>query len=312
MILLANVRVQAQLLYDALDAANVPYARTRTEPFIDELAGRCGLSILRILDDEDDLVAHRVLLGLPHGTGPKRCLDITTRAIAANLSATDLFRGHVPAGVLTPVMTQAVNRVRAVIAGLHGWTMADPLSARRSSLGDLIEGVLGQAERAVWDEFLAPLPAGAMLSEVLSFLFAETAEEVNRVHAAIAERLLLPPPEEVETGRVSIRTMHGAKGLSAKVVFIPGLEDEILPGPHRAAAHGLVQEGARLLYVSLTRARAAVICSYAGSRLQHGQFQNHAPSRYLASLGLTAAPRTAGLSPAEAQAMAQLATAVDA
>jgi superfamily I DNA/RNA helicase len=47
--------------------------------------------------------------------------------------------------------------------------------------------------------------------------------------------------------RVRIVSMHGAKGLSARVVFIPGLEDELFPGPWRQPYPGLVLEAARLL-----------------------------------------------------------------
>ena len=74
--------------------------------------------------------------------------------------------------------------------------------------------------------------------------------------------------------------MHGAKGLSASVVFIPGLMEEILPGERRRPYPGLVLESARMLYVSVTRTRAASILSYARTRVVYGQFSQQAPSRF--------------------------------
>ena len=93
--------------------------------------------------------------------------------------------------------------------------------------------------------------------------------------------------------------MHGAKGLSARVVFIPGLEEEILPGPWRQRYPGLVLEAARLLYVSVTRARAACILSYGGTRIVNGRFTTHAPSRFCTQLGGGFAFRSAGLTRSE-------------
>jgi len=95
--------------------------------------------------------------------------------------------------------------------------------------------------------------------------------------------------------------MHGAKGLSAPVVFIPGLEDQLLPGPRRAPYAGLVLEAARLLYVSITRARATCIVSHATRRFINGRTQTHAPSRFNAHLSGAFAQRGQGLSAAEVQ-----------
>jgi DNA helicase-2/ATP-dependent DNA helicase PcrA len=79
--------------------------------------------------------------------------------------------------------------------------------------------------------------------------------------------------------------MHGAKGLNATVVFIPGLEETILPGNFRQPYPGLVLEAARLLYVSITRARAACILSYADRRLVYGRLVQQHPSQFLMHTG---------------------------
>src|SRR5215471_5122420 len=85
--------------------------------------------------------------------------------------------------------------------------------------------------------------------------------------------------------KVRLMTMHGAKGLSARVVFIPGLEEEVFPGPRRRPYPGLIEEAARLLYVSITRARAACIMSFARRRVVHGRSTQHTPSRFARSTG---------------------------
>jgi len=96
-------------------------------------------------------------------------------------------------------------------------------------------------------------------------------------------------------------SMHGAKGLSARVVFVPGLEDDIFPGPWRQPYPGLVLEAARLLYVSITRARAACVLSYARRRIVQGQALTMAASRFTTTVGGPFVPRTGGFQPAEVQ-----------
>jgi superfamily I DNA/RNA helicase len=90
-------------------------------------------------------------------------------------------------------------------------------------------------------------------------------------------------------------TMHGAKGLSAQVVFIPALEEEIFPGPWRQPFPGLILEAARLLYVSITRARAACVMSYATKRFFKGNMSDHRASRFALNLGGPFLTRNSGL-----------------
>src|SRR5207244_5251970 len=94
-------------------------------------------------------------------------------------------------------------------------------------------------------------------------------------------------------------TMHGAKGLSGTIVFIPGLEDTVLPGTKRVPYPGLVLEAARLLYVSITRTRAACIMSNAYRRFFNGRNVTQAPSRFTANLGGAFQQRASGLQRAE-------------
>src|ERR1019366_8031488 len=89
--------------------------------------------------------------------------------------------------------------------------------------------------------------------------------------------------------------------LSARVVFIPGLEEHIFPGPWRQPSPGLVLEAARLLYVSITRARAACILTYATTRRIQGPVRATAASRFTASLNGPFVGRANGLQQAELQ-----------
>src|SRR5262249_40232439 len=145
------------------------------------------------------------------------------------------------------------------------------LEQRSAEIGGIIQNHFNVAESAKWQGFAANLPQGMTLEEMRDFLWADTDEQQAGVLESAMARLALSIPEQGPLPpRVRVMTMHGAKGLSARVVFIPGLEEPIFPGPWRQPYPGLILEAARLLYVSITRARVACVLSFAGRRLVNG------------------------------------------
>jgi superfamily I DNA/RNA helicase len=162
--------------------------------------------------------------------------------------------------------------------------------------------------RQEWDAFVASLPQGMTLEELLSFLAADDEAAQRQVLDAVRERL---GESNEGTGlgqkRLRILTMHGAKGLSGKVVFIPSAEQGIMPSFRAIHAAGLLNEQRRLFYVSVTRAKAACIVTHAA--LHSGAeafFIRQSPqvrlprSQFLNEMGVPSQNRNGGLSASEA------------
>ncbi len=84
-----------------------------------------------------------------------------------------------------------------------------------------------------------------------------------------------------EKEKVSIMTMHSAKGLEFPIVFIVGLEEEIFPDARMANTSRLLEEERRLFYVAITRAKKKCILSYALNRYSFGFMELQTPSRFL-------------------------------
>jgi DNA helicase-2/ATP-dependent DNA helicase PcrA len=86
---------------------------------------------------------------------------------------------------------------------------------------------------------------------------------------------------ELRSDRVSLMTVHSAKGLEFPVVFVAGLEEGVFP--HQAAARDGrdVEEERRLCYVAMTRAMERLTLSYARERRRYGQHSFGSPSRFL-------------------------------
>ncbi len=85
---------------------------------------------------------------------------------------------------------------------------------------------------------------------------------------------------------VVLMTLHSAKGLEFPYVFMAGMEEGLFPGSRAISSPNPneIEEERRLCYVGITRAKKELFMTYAVRRMQHGQFQFNAPSRFLAEL----------------------------
>lgn len=296
LILISNKRVLLRPLLQALDAVRVAYEPPRAEGFLDSRVGRMVLSIVRVVCDSDDYMAHRTLMGIVSGIGVQTCDQIAELVIANSLNYRSIFDQPLPSGVFSGRALGAINRMRSICSTLYNWTSNDTIGLRITDIENIIQNLLGTNDAANWNAYGTGLPSGMTLEELRDYLWADTDEQQTALLTAIYERLNIPTTVSTLPSRVRVMTMHGAKGLSAKVVFIPGLEEEILPGSRRRPYPGLVLEAARLLYVSITRAQACCVLSYAHGRVVYGQYKIHTPSRFTTHLSGQFSWRTARLS----------------
>jgi DNA helicase-2/ATP-dependent DNA helicase PcrA len=98
--------------------------------------------------------------------------------------------------------------------------------------------------------------------------------------------LVMENEERHETDRISLMTLHAAKGLEFDTVFLPGWEEGLFPSQRSMDENGLkgLEEERRLAYVGITRARQRAIISHADNRLMYGNWQSSIPSRFLDEL----------------------------
>jgi DNA helicase-2/ATP-dependent DNA helicase PcrA len=303
LILLSNRRALENEIKAQMDALQVPYTSASGEDFIDTETGRFVLCLLRIVCNQNDYVAHRAILGLLPGVGVRTCNQICDIVIQSALNYRSIFYDPLPNGVFTGRLLTALNRARNAVAEFQAWAPTDTLANRRNDFAAILTANLNAAAAASWAVESGGLPDGTTLQELKDYLGAQTDEQRATILTTTMDRLGIPQPPEAELlpQQVRIMTMHGAKGLSGRVVFIPGLEESMLPGARRAPYPGLVLEAARLLYVSLTRARAACMISFATRRTLYGSSQPQTPSRFAAQLNGAFGPRQTGLTNLEIQ-----------
>jgi DNA helicase-2/ATP-dependent DNA helicase PcrA len=285
MILLSNKHAQLDLLLQELDALALPYISPRSESFTETRLGRFVLGIFRVVCNTDDYLAHRLILGEYPNMGAGTCNQISEIVSANNLNLKDLFYNPLPNGIFSGKPLSAINNARNICNVIVNWQPADSLQTKANELNDIISKAFGANELQNWQNQIINLPPDITLEELRGYLWADNLEQSLTLLESVYTRLGIAAPNNAVTQpSIKIMTFHGAKGLSAKVVFIPGLEEDILPGKKRIPYNGLVLEAARMLYVSITRARAACILSYSRNRFINGNNARQAPSRFLKSL----------------------------
>jgi superfamily I DNA/RNA helicase len=156
-------------------------------------------------------------------------------------------------------------------------TLRDRLPTGDRSLAARLAAAGAQADGAEADEAAEAL-------ELLAPLAARCGDDLDRFLAELALG------DEVDTwdpraDRVSLLTLHAAKGLEFPVVFLTGCEDGLLPlrfGSQPSPAE--LAEERRLFFVGMTRARSHLFLSHAGRRAWRGSVREAAPSPFLADL----------------------------
>ena len=105
-------------------------------------------------------------------------------------------------------------------------------------------------------------------------------------NVSLIEREYTPdhPAEYIDDGKVTLMTMHAAKGLEFKVVFMVGIEEGLFPHSMSLVDPLELEEERRLCYVGYTRAREKLILSYARRRLYFGQRTANTVSRFISEL----------------------------
>jgi DNA helicase-2/ATP-dependent DNA helicase PcrA len=299
MILLASTRTQAAEINAALEQAGVPFAPVREADVIDTEPGRAGYAALSIVVEPDNYLAHRVLLGVRKGVGARSCNALAQAVIDNDRNYRDLFYETPPEGLVPTRLVKPLAATSAVCGELGTWSKEDLLADRLDGLCHIIDSVRDHpgASDELRDD-LSALPDAMTVEEAHLYLSADRDDDRRRVLSTFAARVGEPEPDTtLVPDRVQVLTMHGSKGLSAQVVFIPGLEEAILPGEKRRRYTGMVLEAARMLFVSITRARLACIVSYARTRFVNGENTTTTPSQFTAHLGKAFERKDSGISP---------------
>ncbi len=321
LILISNRRVQLDILAQELGNLGLPYDSPRGAALKNEYeAIRAVYSLLRIARDkssgEEDYPAHRDLLELLAGVGGVTAKAVADVCISNNQNFRQLFYLPTCPTWFSGRCPSAVQRVMAIVQAVSTWSMNDTLANRSGDITTLLSSQVFTSGRnaanslSIWNALLGSLPAPMTLEELLQFLAADSESDQQAILNLFNQRVGSTQPQAPIQKRIRILTMHGAKGLSGKVVFIPGAEQGLMPSFRALQATGLVIEQRRLFYVSITRTMACCIASHAAQHsgaqamaLAQGSVVRLTRSQFLNEMRVGSVTRTSGLTQREAAAI---------
>jgi DNA helicase-2/ATP-dependent DNA helicase PcrA len=283
-VVLYRTNAQSRALENAFQLGGVPYQIVGGVRFYERREIKDVLAYLRILVNPRDDVALRRILNVPaRGIGKKTLEDLEASARATEKSLLDAIRAAAETGAIGRGALR--DKLVAFLAVLD--RAAESLAVR--PVGEVTEELLRGIEYRDYLEKEFDREADARWENVAELLAAmqEFADAEGREDASVAAFLqevsLATDVDEWEdkSPRVTLMTLHNAKGLEFPWVFITGMEEGLFPHANSAMEREGLEEERRLFYVGLTRAMKRITLLTAGARRRFGGMQMSLPSRFL-------------------------------
>lgn len=289
---LYRTNAQSRRLEESLRKRNISYRIYGGLSFYQRKEVKDAIAYFRLATNPDDDEALRRIINYPaRGIGETTVNKIAHAAIDANVSmwqvicAPDQYNLAVNSGTLKKLsgFRDLIGEfVASNNAGTDAYELATAIIGRTRLLSSLITD--STPESISKQENLQEI-----LSNVKDFVDehneAGETDRTGMVHF-LAEVSLATDQDENDTSehRVTLMTVHAAKGLEFNNVIIVGVEEELFPSAMASTSLSEIEEERRLLYVAITRARKFCMISYASSRFRNGQTKLCQPSRFLHDL----------------------------
>lgn len=279
MAILVRASFQTREFEERLVSLAIPYRVVGGVRFYERAEIRDGLAYLRVVaQPADDLAFERIVNVPRRGLGPATLRTLHLLARGEGLPLLESARRIVATDELKP-------KVRSTLAGL-----VRDFDRWRGLVGAVPHGELaGQVlEESGYVAMLkadrSPEAPGRL--ENLKELVAAI-EEFGSLGAFLEHVALVTDNDAADSeDKVSLMTLHGAKGLEFATVFLPGWEEGLFPH-QRALDEGgesALEEERRLAYVGLTRAKRRAYITFAANRRVYNQWQTALSSRFIAEL----------------------------
>jgi len=286
--ILYRTNAQSRALEEALRRAGVPYRIVGSISFYDRREVKDLLAYLRLIANPSDDEAFIRAVGVPRrGVGDSSLTILAEQARQWNLSMLATAERAEMATELRPNLRAAlagfaaqVNDVRRRVGeSAPVLVMEELLRVLDYEKLLLAEGPEG-ADR--WDNVRAMVAGAAEWSEVIS----ESDEPGTPLQRFLTEAALMSAVDTT-AGRedgVTLMTLHTAKGLEWPVVVLAGMEDGLFPSGRALESVDGLDEERRLCYVGITRARDALLMTWARARRRGGELRPAMASRFLKEL----------------------------
>jgi DNA helicase II / ATP-dependent DNA helicase PcrA len=282
--ILVRASHQMRAFEDRFLTIGLPYRVIGGPRFYERQEIRDAMAYFRLAVSPDDDLAFERVVNLPkRGLGDKAQADIQRLARGAGVSLLDGAREAVARATFGG---KGGAQLRAFVEGVDRWHQAT-LQPDYDHIR-LAETILDESGyTGMWQNDKTPEAPGRLdnLKELVKAL-----EQFDNLQGFLEHvSLIMDNDTEGAEEKVTIMTLHAAKGLEFPVVFLPGWEDGLFPSQRSMDESGLkgLEEERRLAYVGITRAEELCTISFASNRRVYGQWQSQLPSRFIDELPAT-------------------------
>ena len=279
MAVLVRAGFQTRAFEERLITIGVPYRVVGGLRFYERAEIRDAIAYMRlVVQPSDDLAFERIVNVPRRGVGEVALRTLHETARANGIPLTGATAKLVDEGGLRGKVKESLG---ALLRDLARWREMLDREGHVVTVATLLDES-GYTE--MWQQDKSPEAPGRLenLKELVRALadFETLAGFLDHVS------LVMENDEAPDADRVSLMTLHGAKGLEFDTVFLPGWEEGVFPNQRSMDENGLkgLEEERRLAYVGLTRARRRAIVSHAANRRIYANWQSSIPSRFLDEL----------------------------
>jgi DNA helicase-2/ATP-dependent DNA helicase PcrA len=278
MAILVRAGFQTRAFEERMITLGVPYRIIGGLRFYERAEIRDAIAYLRVLAQPSDDLAFERIVNVPKrgvGDGALRLMHEKAREaqvslyVAAELLLEGGFKGKLR------------ETIRALLQNFQHWR------AMLATQGHVVtlETMLDESGYTdMWKADKSPEAPGRLenLKELVRAMADFEALQGFLDHVS----LVMDNEEQSDAPKLSMMTLHGAKGLEFDTVFLPGWEEGVLPNQRSLDEGGnkSLEEERRLAYVGITRARKRAIISHAANRRIYANWQSSIPSRFIEEL----------------------------
>ena len=287
--ILYRTNSQSRSFEEAMRKVSIPYKIFGGLSFYQRKEIKDVIAYFRVVVNPNDEEAFKRIINYPkRGLGDTTVNKILATASAANISLWQVACHPMTYGLKLSKATE--NKLVSFVALItHFQEQYHRLDAYE--LGVKIVKESGISAEIYHDKDPENVSRQENLEELLSGMqdFVEGRREEGRMDEARLDHYLqevslltdLESGDDAQEEKVSLMTVHSAKGLEFPIVFVVGMDENIFPSLQSVDNPRQLEEERRLFYVAITRAERHCILTFARSRFRYGKVESETPSRFL-------------------------------
>ncbi|MCH5227516.1 MAG: UvrD-helicase domain-containing protein [Muribaculaceae bacterium] len=288
-VILYRTNAQSRALEESLRKRNIPYRIFGSLSFYQRKEVKDAIAYFRLAVNPDDDESLRRVINYPaRGIGETTMKKLTEAALVQSKSLWEIIANSDLKAI--GLNTGTVKKIIGFKDLIQEFIQSNLDGDNAYELGQLIYNRTGLLAQFAYDSTPESISRHENLTEIMAGLKEfvdikfQTGEGKGDMQTYLSEVMLATDQdvkEDDDQPKVTMMTVHAAKGLEFKHVYIVGVEDDLFPSSLSQNSFKDIEEERRLLYVAITRAKESCTITYAGSRFRNGQTVLSSPSRFL-------------------------------